>query len=289
MGRINDALLNMENSIARGSSAPMLDPMYGGQMGYAPNYTEWVSNQQYIRQNAIPILLEAPTGFASLPNPEKWVGILRALIETHAIRITGLSNTLTVETADTPFDAAGGMQRDPTNVTVSQSNITMEWNEKYGMPVNRFFDAWIRHLIKDPYSKFATINTLAGNLRVGDMLADRYSMTIALIEPDPTHTRVVKAALLTGMYPLSAGEVVMARDITAGGENVNYSIEFPAIVQYGLGVNRMCQTLLDNIDITGASPFTMSPFIEEISADVLATARSYNQSVENTKNPLVTL
>lgn len=289
MGRFSDTILNDTVGVARGVTGVMLNPLRGGQMGYAPNYTEWVSNQQYIRRQLIPVLLEAPTAFAYLPNPEWWVGTLRAIIELHAQRITGLTASLTVETAETPFGGSGQMQEDPTNVTEEQSKVTIELNEKYGMPFARFFDGWIRHAIMDPYSKFATINTLTTGPRVTDMLADRYSMTVAFIEPDPTHTTVVKAWLGTHMFPKSNGEIVGSRDITAGGEQSNYSIEFSGIYQYGLGVNKFCQKILDNIDITGASPYTMASFIDGISADVAATNIGYTSSVTNVVNDEVTL
>ena len=268
-------------AISRGTTSTMLNPLRGGVGGYAPNYSEWISNQQYIRKNIIPILLEAPTGFEYLPNPEWWVATLRAFIELHAIRITGLTATLNVETAETPFGGSGQMQEDPTNVTEEQSKVVYEVNEKYGMVWNRYFDGWIRHLIMDPYSKFATINTLNQDKKIGDMLADRYSMTVAYIEPDPTHTRVVKAWIGTGQFPRTGGEIIGARDITAGGEATNHSIEFTGIYQFGLGVNRFCQTLLDNIDITGAQPYTMDSFIQGISEDVKATERGYATNVDD--------
>lgn len=279
MGRLTDTLLNPVTGVARGSTTPVLNPMRGGQMAYAPNYTEWINNQQYIRRNLICILLEAPTGFAELPNPDFWVGTLRAIMEMHALRITGLTASLTVETADTPFGGGGQMQEDPTDVKEAQSRVTVELNEKYGMPFARFFDAWIRHLIMDPHSKFATMSTFGNRSRITDMLADRYSMTCAFIEPDPVHNKVVKAWLGTGMYPKSNGEIIGSRDLTAAGEPANYSIEFAGIYQYGSGVNRFCQTLLDAIDITGAAPFGMAPFIDKVSNEVLATSAGYTSNV----------
>ena len=288
MGRLSDTIMSNQQAMARGTTSTVLNPLRGGQFGYAPNYTEWVNNQQYIRRNLICVLLEAPTGFQHLPNPEMWVGTLRAIMELHAQRITGLTASLTVNTAETPFGGGGTMQEDPTNVTEAQSHITIELNEKYGMPFARFFDGWIRHLIMDPYSKFATINTFSSG-RVTDMLADRYSMTCAFFEPDPTHTRVVKAWIGTHMFPKSNGEIIGARDITAAGEAANYSIEFSGIFQYGLGVNRFCQQLLDTIDITGASPYTMPSFINAVSADVAATNVGYVSSVRNTANGAVSL
>lgn len=289
MGRLTDSILNPQTGVARGTTAPMLNPMRGGQMGYAPNFTEVVNNQQYIRNNLICVLLEAPTGFASLPQPEWWTATLRSILELHATRITGLTASLTVETAETPFGGSGQMQEDPTDVKEEQSRVVIELNEKYGMIFARFFDGWIRHLIKDPYSKFATVNTLDGTKKVTDMLMDRYSMSCAFFEPDPTHTHVVKSWVGTGMFPKSNGEIIGTRDITAGGENSNYSIEFAGVYEYGLGTNAFCQHLLDGMNITGASPYTMASFINKISEDVLATDVGYTSNIAATAKGAVSL
>ena len=56
MGRVTDALLK-NTAYARGSVNPILDLQYGGQMGYAPNYNEWVSNAAYVPRNLICLLL----------------------------------------------------------------------------------------------------------------------------------------------------------------------------------------------------------------------------------------
>lgn len=289
MGRFSDTLMDPRAAFARGQTAPMLNPLRGGQMGWAPNYTEWINNQQYIRNNIICVLLEAPTGFLSLPNPEYYVGTLRAIMELHAIRITGLNATLTVETTETPFGAGGNMQEDPTKVTRAPSNVSIELNEKYGMPFSNFFSNWIRHLIRDPDSQYATVNTLSGTARVTDMLADRYSMTCAFFEPDPSHTRVLKAWIGTGMYPKTSGEIIGTRDITAGGEASNYTIDFAGIYQTGLGVNNACQALLEAMDITGASPYAMAPFISEIAADVKATNVGYASNIADTARGAVAI
>lgn len=288
MGRLAESILSPEVGVARGTTSTVLNPALGGQMGYAPNYAEWINNQQYIRRNTICLLLEAPTGFASLPNPSWWVSTLRSIMELHLIRLTGLNASLTVETTETPFGASIS-QEDPTRVSETQPRVSIELNEKYGMPFARFFDAWIRHLIGDPHSQFATVNTLTGTARVTDMLADRYSMTCLFIEPDPTHTKVVKAWLGTGMYPKGNGEIIGSRDITSAGEAANYTIELAGIYQYGLGVNRLAQKLLNTIDITGASPFTMSAFINDLSADVQATYKGYKANVRETAAGAVSL
>jgi hypothetical protein len=278
MGRVTNAILQNDRSYAAGHQNPMLNLQYGGQMGYAPVLAEWVNNQQYVRHNVIPLLVEAPRGFKLLPNGDDYIATLRALVELHPISITGLNAGLTVEVAETPVGGAGQRQQDPTDVKEEVSNVTFRFNEKYGMPVAAFFRAWITNLIMDPNSKFANIAT-AGNAPT-DMLADMYAATMLFIEPDPTHTKVVKSWLGTNMYPQGTGEIVGSRDLTAAGETSTYDINFTGIYQFGLGVDVFAQKILDGININGANPQNRPAFVDAISADVLAAQRGYQQGVE---------
>ena len=279
MSRVTNAILQPGKAFAAGHQNPMVDLSYGGQMGYAPDLTEWVSNQQYVRRNLICLLVEAPKGFQYLPNPEYWVATLRSLVELHAISIEGLNATLTVETAETPVGGAGQMHEDFVDVKEERSQPTFKWNEKYGMPVANFLRGWITHLLMDPASKFANIATFSGK-RPSDMLADMYAMTCAFIEPDPTHTKVMKSWLVTNMWPKGTGEITGRRDLTAQGEAVTYDVGFTGIAQYGLGVDAFSQRLLDGINITGANPYNRAAFIDKISADILATKKGYENNVE---------
>lgn len=279
MGRITDALLQTDSSYAAGHQNPMLDLQYGGQMGYSPVLAEWVSNQQYVQHNLIPILVEAPRGFKLLPNGDSYVKTLRALVELHAISITGLNAGLTVETAETPVGGAGQRQQDPTDVKMEVSNLTMRFNEKYGMPVAAFFRSWINNLIMDENSKFANIATYG--TAPTDMLADMYAMTMLFVEPDPTGTKVVQSWLGTNIYPLGTGAITGRRDITVAQETRTEDINFTGIFQYGLGVDLFAQSILNGISMTGANPSRQQAFINAIDADVLAASRGYAQGVQN--------
>lgn len=287
MARLANAILQNTSAFAQGHNNPMIDLQSGGMMGFTPNYTQWVSNQQYIRKNLICLLLEAPIGFQYLPNPTVWVGTLRALVELHAIRITGLNARLTVEVAETPVGGGGNMQQDPTNVTRERSVPQFSWNEKYGMPVNMFHQGWITNLIMDPDTKFANVATLpTGDVNSSygppaDMLADMYTATMIFIEPDPTHTRVVKSWLITNMFPLSTGDIVGSRDLTAANENLTVDITYAGIAQYGLGVDAFAQQLLTSISIAGANPYTENAFVQAIDAIVYDTSTGYQNEVSS--------
>lgn len=282
MGRITDAILNPGGNgvaYAAGHQNPMLDLQYGGMMGYSPALAEWVSNQQYVRHNLIPILVEAPRGFALLPNGDSYVKTLRALMELHAISITGLQSGLTVEVAETPVGGAGQRQQDPTDVKMEVSNLVMRFNEKYGMPVAAFFRSWINNLIMDENSKFANIATAGVN--VTDLLADQYACTMLFIEPDPSGTKVVQSWLGTNIYPLGTGAITGARDITVAGETRTEDINFTGVFQYGLGVDLFAQSILSGISLTGANPANQQAFVQSIDQTVLATSRGYAQGVQD--------
>lgn len=278
MPRINNAILPQNIAYARGQQNPMIDIRFGGQMGYAPDLTEWVSNQAYVRRNLICLLVEAPTGFQNLPDSDYWTGTLRALVELHPQRIQGLNATLNVEFTETPVGGAGQIQHDVTDVKETPPNISFTWKEKYGMPIQRFFSGWIRYLMMDPNSKFASINTISGNA-VPDMLSDRTSATMLFIEPDPTHTKVVKSWLVSNMMPKSSGEVVGTRDITAAGEPAEYEIEMTGISQYGTAVDAFAQRVLSGISITGADPYNRAAMVSSIDPDVLAQQKSYGGNI----------
>jgi hypothetical protein len=278
--RLQNAILPSTDAHAAGYQAPMLDLQYGGQQGFDLNLTEWVSNQHYVRKNLICLLVEAPKGFALMKNPEKWVATLKALVELHPLSIDGLAAGLEVEVSEQPIGGAGQKQEDVTNVTEAQSKVVFHWAEKYGMAISKFHRAWITNLIMDPHSKYPNLIAMAGNQQK-DMLADMYSATMMFIEPDPTHSSVQKAWLVTNMYPMGTGDNTGRREMSAAGEVPVYDINYTGIAQFGVGVDKFAQELLKGINLAGANPQQRATFVDKIAADVAAIARGYENNAEN--------
>lgn len=278
MSRLTDTLVGPGVGYNPGAFAPMLNLEHGGQMGFAPDLAEWLGNQAYIRRNLFCLLVEYPKAFDLLPNPAAWIGTLRSLVELHPLSIDGLNATLEVEVSETPVGGAGQMQEDVTDVKETRSQPVFRWAEKYGMPIAHFHRGWIENLLMNANTKFANIASFTGNAPT-DMLADQYSATMIFIEPDPTHTKVVKSWLVTNMYPKTSGEITGKRDQTAANEGVTYDIGYTGIAQYGLGVDAFAQKLLDGISLTGANPSKRQAFVNAISAEILATKKSYANGV----------
>jgi hypothetical protein len=91
-------------------------------------------------------------------------------------------------------------------------------------------------------------------------------MTCLFIEPDNLHRSVVKSWITTNMMPKETGPIEGKRDLTSASELLELSIPFTGISQYGLGVNKLAQAILDSINITYAVPYLHKTFMETTDA-----------------------
>lgn len=279
MSRVTEAFLG-QRAFGRGSNQPMLDPTYGGQLGYAPNLPEWVSNQAYVRRQIIPVLLEAPKFFQYMPDPQKWIDTLKAIVELHPRSIEGLQAGLKLEFDSHPVGGAGELQDEVVDSKRDRSEVSMTFVDKYGMPIQNFLYQWIAYGIMDPDTKFALINTLTGN-RPDDMLADQFTMSMLFMEPDPSHRRVVKSWVGVNMMPKGTGDIIGKRNLTEPNELSNLTVEFTGVYQFNLGTNQFAQKILDSINMSNANPYLRPSVIQDISADVQASSNGYKKNVED--------
>ena len=279
MGRLTDAILSgaYSNSIAR----PMLDVSKTGYQGYAPDLTNWVSNQAHLEGGQmICLLVEAPKMFTVLPNSPKWIASLKSLFETHARNIDGMNAGLKVDTDEHAVGGGGEMHQEFTNVTRERSQPKFQFIEKYGRPIQTLLDYWIRYGIMDPETKYALLGSMK-KADVKDMLADWFTATCLFIVPDPLHKSVDKAWLTANMAPLGTGEITGKRDLTSAKSILTLDVEFSGISAVGFGVNSFAQNVLDRINTLNADPFNRPSFVNKIAADVeAANTTGYKQDVE---------
>jgi hypothetical protein len=267
----NKTLVNKptdKNALFGGATEPAIaDLRYSGQNGFMTDPKSLVSNANYVKRNVIAVLLESPTGFNDLPNPELLHGTLKALVERHAKSITGLVSTLTVEYVAQTVGGAGEEQEDPSNVTRARSNPSFVWPEKDGMPVQKFIDYWILNLLGDPETKVPRVVQFQDG-DVSDLLPDYRGMSVLFFEPDSTHTKVEKCWLTTAMMPRVGGTVEGSRDLQAAGEGLEHTIEFTGVTQVGEGVKQVAQKFLDEMGLTSVNTNLRPAIIEAVSADV---------------------
>lgn len=263
--KLTDAILGNNIAYAQGHQNAMVDLRFGGQNGFTNQLNQLISNQPYVSRPLIALLIEAPLGFEDLNNPSYWTESLRALIELRAEKIAGLDSTIEVVTEETSMvGGAGEMHQDFTNVTRARSNPVFTWPESYGLPVKAFWEGYVSNLMMDADSKVANVNTLReAGARPSAMLADYYTFTCAFIEPDRTHSKVVRSWLCTNMMP--TGRLAQSegtRDLQQAGQSLKYDITFTAVTQVGTGVDYYCQQLLNNINIVGANPLMRKAFTQ---------------------------
>lgn len=282
--RVTDALLDGKAQ-AQGTNNNMLSLSYGGQMGYANNLTEWVSNAAYVRRHVFALLIAQPLFFASSNYQSELTSQLRALVERHSNRIEGLNSSLEVEFAETPVGGAGEVQHEVTNVRRSPSAPAHTYFEKYGRPIQNFLEWWITFGLMDPDTKIANVGTLAN--APTDMLPDNYTMTVLYIEPDAIHARAAKSWLCGNMMPKGTGEIIGSADRASAMNLQELTIEFTALTQRSNGVDYWAQQLMDTIKITDANPYMRDAFYKEITGDVQRANSGYQKSVDDVRNAAI--
>lgn len=295
MTRPTGTILTAGTAYGLGANAPMIDLTIGGQMGWAPDYASFTSNQAYVRRHLIPILIQAPSLFQYFPNPDKWVSALRALIETQWLNVEGLARGLTASFTENPFGGSGQTQQDLTNMKRAESRPKHTYLERHGRPIQRFLETWMTYAGMDPDTKFPTVTTLqsfqsAFANGAPDFLADQTTCSVLYIEPDPYGRKVQQSWLCFNMFPESTGDIVGSADRTQDMQTLNVDVQFTALHQVGAGVDAFAQQILNTINYAGANPMMKQAMIDQISADVkAATLSGFENTVSAVAQRQVTL
>lgn len=279
MGRLADAKLS--TAYMAGTSVEAWDPKYGGQQGWASNVAEFVSNQAHKTSPLICIMLEAPGAYRYIPGGQKHIETLKAIMELHSLSITGFNESLTVDTDQHAVGGAGQMQQEVVNVTREQPTPEHAFVDKYGRPIQKHLNFWIRYLLMDPDSKFPLL-PIVGEKAIRDMGPDMYSMSCIYFEPDVTMTGINRAWLVVNMFPTTDGDGTSQRDLTQGQTILNLSIQFTGLAQVGYGVQQLALKLLRGITTYNSDNYFRKAALDGVSADVEAAGKSdYKHSTEN--------
>lgn len=286
MTRLAEALMQGQAQ-SYGRQAPMLDPRFGGQNGYAPNPAQWVSNSKYRPSQLNVVLLEAPRGFQLMPNGEYYINTLKALVELHAEKWSGFQSTLEVSATEVAVGGANEMMQTPSKVTRGRTQPVCELTDLYGRPIQNFLEDWIYYLIGDPDTQTPMINTIAG-VRVGDMLNDMYAATVLAYTHDPSRTKVDKAWLCLNLFPMGAGDNQAERDLTSAREPGTLSVNWAAFTQVGRGVELLAQAWMDGLNMTNANPMMRKAAVSGVDANVAALAQGgFASDLSNLANSAV--
>lgn len=268
------------------TTAPVIDLKKGAQDGFMVKPTEFIASANYIPGNVICILVEAPGGFSMMPDGDMKIATLKSLVEEQARTIEGLNTSIKVEMSETPVGGAGEMHQDIKDVTRERTVPAFMWNEKKGRAVGLFFEDWILQLGMDPETKVPQIVNYNSAVSPKDFLPSFRTMTCLFIEPDPSFRSVVKAWLCTNMFPLSAGENIGKRDLTASGDPLEVSVEFSAVTQVGISVTKFAHETLRSMNLSNANPYYQKPWPNTavISTDVKDADTGFVKSLDHFKS-----
>lgn len=264
----------------RGGSMPMTNLDRGGQFGHATNYPDYISDTPHVRMPMIARVIETPRGFIHMDNPARWNAAYVSLIERHPRTITGMTSTLSLETRETPFGAAGEMIEAPSKMTRARSTPQFTWIDRYGRPITHFWNNYGLELLGDPDTQIPNVATRA-NVSVQDFLLDYIGGTILFFIPDRTFKHIDQAWLTTAFFPKDTFPTVEGtRDVTVGNDLQEISMSFAGVTQQGVGVNQFAKEILNTMSITNTNPSYRRAFINEITADTLATNQTYRDELE---------
>lgn len=279
--RVQEALLGEGVAFGRGKSHRMLDPRFGGQgAAYAPLYGEWVSSALHRRQNLVGVLLQPPRAFELVPDGDRWTGMLKAIVERHALTYEGLNGTVTLSVDANPVGGGGQQMNEVLNSVEEQSNVVMTFMDRDGMTIANFWREFITMFIMDPHSKMPNFATMPGAQQATDWLPDMYTFSMAFFEPNHLFNQVVNAWVVADMFPQSSGEILGSMDRQSQLNTVPLNITMGGLAQFGDGPRRFCRDIQKTMSITGAAPTSRESFIKEINAGVLKAEYGYQYSME---------
>lgn len=281
MSRLSE--LKLDNSgYNRGATGYAWNPAVGGQQGYSSKVRDYITNQAHKSSQLQAVVLTTPGVFAEIDDGAMHVATIKAMVELHTLTITGFDQQITVETDQHAVGSAGQMQEEFTNTVRAQPSINMTMVDKYGRPLQKELDFWIRFLMMDPDTNFP-LAPLVGNRNLADMGPDMYSMSCLFFEPNVTWSGINRAWLVVNMWPKGTGESTSQKDLTQGSTILNLSIDWAGLAQVGYGVDQLAYKIMRAIDLTNADPYYRKAAIDGVSADVKAAGdNDWVHSVENT-------
>lgn len=284
--RLSDTIAQ-PGSYTETGAMPMTNLDVGGQFGHMNDYPGYVSDTPHVPPPMVARVIECPRGFDVLDQPERWRSGFVSIVERLARNWSGMNSTLSLETREVPFGNAGEMIEAPAKMTRARSQPSSSFVERSGRPITHFINGWGTNLLLDPDSNVMNAVTRPG-VELNDYLIDFYGATVLFFIPDRTWRYIDQAWLVAGMFPKTFPPVEGARDTTTGGDLIEFSIEWAGVTQTGTGVKRFAQQELNSMLLTGTNPLNRKAFIDEISADVLATNKTYRHQLDDIRRQMVT-
>jgi hypothetical protein len=194
-----------------------------------PSNNAWIANQPFYKQNLILVVTRFPKSVPDIPEQ-----MLKTILELHPFRIDGLKRGYRLETKT-------GAKADYCH---HESSVSMSFGEKSGRSISRMFETWGERIGGVGINENATIDFM-------------------LIEPDPTHTKVVDAWHCKGMYPHHCSSIDGERNLSLERSPQEIVVDWAGSVTRSREIDQRAQDLLNGLQIMNADPFLASPIEQE--------------------------
>jgi len=279
------------NSEDENDQSPMLDPGFGGQMGFRPevfgpgNVIALYNDTKALSGQLIPLVLQIPKAFGLLDNTADWVRAFKTIFEDRPDSINGMNAGLTAEFVESAVGGAGEMASQIANMTRERTVPVFKWRDIVGLPIQKLLTFWMEFILMDSETKIPRVNTLE-TYKLTAWTKDYQALTMIFIELDQAGMYVLKSWLVTDMQPTSNGPVTGRRDLLAAAEPIDLEITFTGVAAVGVSINSLAASLLPHLNIVRTdSEVSKSGYSgDETVVDTIDAGfgKSYKTAKENT-------
>lgn len=258
--------LSQNSTLANAGHTGVVDPRKGGQQGLKRDSDFWYHNSLYVRQPLIAVMMAVPRAFRYLPDGDALSGMLKSLVELHAISITGLNQTYTNEFDEKVIGASGQVMQTHTRTGRERSAPVFSWAELDGKPVTRLLKYWNDYLLSDPESGVPALAGVDAYIADGSphLTPEDKAMSVLFIEPTHNRLDVNYVELCSNMMPTTVPDEM---SFTKGeaGEQPQLDIEFTCIsMAANAGLNRLAKAYLDSLNKSAYLPDSIANTLDAI-------------------------
>ena len=221
--------------------------------GYQPNIEEWISKQDYVPHNLIAIVMRNFEGerHAQRDEVEMMAMSVKNVIETHPLSVVGFRSGLEVDIESGEVTTLG-----------SAPVFYFRCGEIYGRPIEALMRKWITDDVAPLYKdREALGEDFEAELR-------KVSIDVMFIEPDPTHTVVVRAWSCENFHPTGVRGEAGERDFMRAGVRGRVVVRFKAAIKQDEAVFAQAHSLLNGVILASANPHEAKAFVNVVAADL---------------------
>jgi len=206
---------------------PVINPVEGGQYGWAGNIFNYVGTHPHVSQQAFCVVLSTPAAFSRLPAGDQLHSLCKSWFENRTRIFDGLSDQTQISYSDMRWTGhrmaiAVGAQR--TLGAVTHTGYDVE-----GEPFTKMFKVWTSWLVMDAEILNAKLVILDDP---GDMLLDETGYSAIYFEPTRNWKDVAHAALLVGGQPTQNVQITLRRNKDEENQIRDIAMEMTGVIEF---------------------------------------------------------